>query len=328
MGQSRDPGWTTDLLVQGQAVSLKMDTGAEVTVISEKDYQSLRGVKQEPPVLKLHGPARQALDTIGQIKVKLTAANTSASTTEYMYIVSNLKANLLGLPTVTALGLVARVDSTTPTGINAPDLEAQYPSLFTGLGTVGGEYHIKLREDAKPHALFALQNVPIPMRGKVEDELHWMEQLEVNAPVFRDGSYPKKFGLHQICVDLKPLNESILRETHPMPSVDDTLAQLSEATVCSKVDMNSGFWQIPLAKESCHLTTFITPVGRICFKKLPFGISSTPELFQKRMSQILAGLKGVICYIDGVFIFCSNQAEHDDQLRAVLNCLVKMGDTQ
>ena len=61
---------------------------------------------------------------------------------------------------------------------------------------------------------------------------------------------PKDSGAVQICVDLKPLNESVLREVYPMPKVNTTLAQLSEATVFSKVDANSRFWQIPLAKES------------------------------------------------------------------------------
>jgi len=82
-------------------------------------------------------------------------------------------------------------------------------------------------------------------------------------------------------VDLKPLNKSVLRETHPLPGVDETLAQLTGATVMSKLDANSGFWQIPLAKESRELTTFIMPFGRYCFNKLPFGISSAPEHYHE-----------------------------------------------
>ena len=65
-----------------------------------------------------------------------------------------------------------------------------------------------------------------------------------------------------ICVDLKQLNENVLRENFPLPKVDETLAQLAGATVFSKLDANCGFWQIPLAKESHLLTTFITPFGR------------------------------------------------------------------
>ena len=70
---------------------------------------------------------------------------------------------------------------------------------------------------------------------------------------------PKASGAVRICVDMNPLNENVLREIHPMPKVDTTLAQLTGATMFSKLDANSGFWQIPLATESRLLTTFITP---------------------------------------------------------------------
>ena len=76
----------------------------------------------------------------------------------------------------------------------------------------------------------------------------------------------KSSGEVRICVDLKPLNESVLREVYPSPNVDE---QLSGATLFSKLDANSGFWQIPLAEESKLYTTFITPFGRYCFNKLP-----------------------------------------------------------
>ena len=103
-------------------------------------------------------------------------------------------------------------------------------------------------------------------------------------------------------MDLKALNDSVLREVHPIPTVDETLAQLSGAAVFSKFDANSGFWQIPLAPESRNLTTFVTPFGRYSFNKIPFGISSAPELFQKRMSKILEGLDGVLCHMNDVLI--------------------------
>ena len=201
--------WNVDLVVQDNTpVSFKIDTGAEVTVISEKDYRSLEGT--------LYGPTRKALNTIGRTKLKLTKASTSKTTTEYVYVVRNLKVNLLGLPAVTALGLIARVDSTT---LDTLDPKARYPSLFTGLGTMGEEYHIQLKEDAKPHALFAPRNVPIPLRGKVEEELRRMEKLGVITPVEDPTPWcagmvvvPKSSGAVRICVDLKPLNESVLRE--------------------------------------------------------------------------------------------------------------------
>ena len=61
---------------------------------------------------------------------------------------------------------------------------------------------------------------------------------------------PKNSGAVWLCVDLKPLNESVLWEVHPMTKADTTLALLSGAKVFSKLDANSGFWQIPLAEKS------------------------------------------------------------------------------
>ena len=148
--------------------------------------------------------------------------------------------------------------------------------------------------------------------SKVDDPTPWCAGMVV---------VPKKSGAIRICVDLKKLNESVLREVHPLLRVDETSALLAGATVFSKLDANSGFWQIPLAKESRLLTTFITPFGRYCFNKLPFGITSAPELFQKRMKMILEGLSGIVCQMDDILIFGSSQEEHNSRLLAVLQRL-------
>ena len=68
----------------------------------------------------------------------------------------------------------------------------------------------------------------------------------------------------RICLDPLRLNDNIIREAYPLPSVDQILAQLSGSKVFTKLDCNSGFWQIPLTKESSLLTTFITPFGKYC----------------------------------------------------------------
>ena len=82
-----------------------------------------------------------------------------------------------------------------------------------------------------------------------------------------------------------------------------------------------------MAETSRKLTTFITPYGRYCFNKLPFGMSSAPEQFQKRMTVMLADLQGVRCSIDDVLVFGKNQEEHDVRLRAVMERLQKHGVT-
>ena len=112
-----------------------------------------------------------------------------------------------------------------------------------------------------------------------------------------------------------------------MGSVDESLATLGECRVFTKLDANSGFWQIPVDEHSELLTTFITPFGRYYFNGLLFGISSAPEIFQRTISAILEGLDWVICRMDDILIHGRNQIEHDVRVRAVLLRLQEAGLT-
>ena len=155
--------------------------------------------------------------------------------------------------------------------------------------------------------------------SKVEEPTEWCAGMVV---------VPKSNGKVRICVDLTKLNESVCRQRHISPSVEQTLAQIGEAKVFTKLDANSGFWQIDLAPESAPLTTCITPFGRYQFNRLPFGITSAPEHFQRRMNQILEGLEGVVCLIDDTLIYEKTKEEHDERLMAVLKRIQEAGLTQ
>ena len=79
------------------------------------------------------------------------------------------------------------------------------------------------------------------------------------------------------------LKKAVLQENHPVPTTEQTLAKLAGAKIVSKLDVNFRFWQRKLSLNSKLLTTFITPWARCCYRRLPFGISSAPEHFQKIM---------------------------------------------
>ena len=120
----------------------------------------------------------------------------------------------------------------------------------------------------------------------VEKELKSMESKGVISKVEKPTDWccrivvvPKPNGSIRVCADLTKLNKSVKREKHIMPAVDHVLAQLGQTTVMSKLDANSGYYQIVLAPESRELTTFITLIGRFCFNRLPFGISSACEIY-------------------------------------------------
>ena len=160
---------------------------------------------------------------------------------------------MLGLPTIKELHLLKQIDHIS---LHHTSIINKYPKLFSGLGTFKKDFEITIRPEAKPFAIYTPRKVPLPLHQKVQNELERMESLGIISKVDTPTPWcagmvivPKKDKTVRICVDLKPLNQSVLREMHPLPKADDTLAQLSGAKVFSKLDANSGFWQMPLAEK-------------------------------------------------------------------------------
>ena len=284
------------------------------------------------------------LSVIGLLKTTLTT-ETGKEIEQEIYVVKGLKEPLLGRPAIEDLGLVRKIGAIATDRIqngdqNKPscDLESntkeKYPNSFHGLGEMDGEFEIKLKPDASPFALTTPRRVALPLMNKVKDELGRMERLGVILKVDEPTEWcagiivvPKSNEKIRICVDLTKLNDSVLRSTHPLPKIDNLLAQVSESKYFSKVDANSGFWQQKLAPESRLLTTFITPFGRYCFNRMPMGIKTAPEHYQKRMSQELDGLDGVIYIVDNILIHGRTHEEHDARLDQTLCKLNNAGIT-
>ncbi|GBN74200.1 hypothetical protein AVEN_6401-1 [Araneus ventricosus] len=112
-----------------------------------------------------------------------------------------------------------------------------------------------------------------------------------------------------------------------MASVNYTITEFNNAKIFSIIDANSGFWQIMLHPESSALTTFIAPFGRFKSKRLPFWISSAPEVFQKRIRECLKGLNGVVGLMDEFVVYGETEKEHNERLYQVSQRLQDSGWT-
>ena len=133
--------WRTTLSLGATEINFKIDTGADVTVISDAMYQSctLGLLKQSGRIL--HGPCQSALDVKGYSTGELEQDDTKVK--QDIYVVHDLQTPLLGRPAIEALQLLARINAVTA----KESYKTAYPNLFEGLGTLPGEYRIELQPD-------------------------------------------------------------------------------------------------------------------------------------------------------------------------------------
>ena len=303
-----DKPWVTNIDINGQSCIFKIDTGADVCVMSEFMYNNLQyppPLSQTDTVLKSYGGKPQV---IGMFE--------AGDAFKFpVFVVKGVGNNLLSRSVSSKLGLIS---------VNVDELE---------FGLVKCDpVKITLRDDAVPYHVNVPRRVPIPLLSKVEGELDKMEREGIIKSVTEPTEWcapmvvvMKKNGNIRICVDLKGLNKSIKRERYMLPTVDDIVPKLAGATMFSKLDAASGYWQLPLDEESALLTTFITPKGRYCFRRLPFGISSASEIFQREMTRIVNDIEGACAYQDDIIVYGMTAEEHDARLAKCQQKLTKAG---
>ena len=172
--------WTANIGIKNTTIKFKLDTGADVTAVSQTDMNRIFSGTQQPVLQKaerpLLGPGRIPLDVSGFVRLQLRSG--VKQTMQKVYVVKHLSTPLLGFPAITALGLLKRVDS-----IDLDTLKSTYPRLCSGLGEVKRAYHIKLKPNAVPFSLKTPRRIPLPLVGKVKEELQRMEELGVISRV-------------------------------------------------------------------------------------------------------------------------------------------------
>jgi hypothetical protein len=134
---------------------------------------------------------------------------------------------------------------------------------------------------------------------------------------------PKKDGGLRFCIDYRGLNKQTVKNAYPLPRADDLIDQLQGAQFFSKIDLRSGYWQIPIDADSVHKTAFRTRYGHFEWLVLPFGLTNAPAAFMGLMHTIFRDMldKGVVIFLDDILIYSKSAEEHENLLREVFTRL-------
>jgi hypothetical protein len=313
--------WFTDFSVNGRNVTFKVDTGAQVNIINDKVFD---GLCSDAVVRKSDSELKGYTGDIIPVRgvVDLPFVFRGRHFTSEFYISSAQNHSLIGFPTSRLLGLV-QVDQVGLSN-NVEGVLVEFSDIFTGLGKLDTEHHITVESGAVP-IVSASRPVPVHVRPKLKAELDRLENLGIIQKCDEPTEWvspivivPKPNGQIRICLDPRNLNKVIKREHFKIPTTQEIFSRVTGSEYFSTLDATNGFHQIPLDEESSKLVCFLTPFGRFVYKRLPFGLNSSAEVFHKSLVSKLGDIAGVEIYIDDLLIHHPTKEGHDKILKTVL----------
>ena len=316
--------WTVHLHIGGKIVQFCIDTGAKCNILVNSKFQTLQTGKLEKSNRTLKSFTNHEILPIGRTTVPVKLNPDSQEVMATFQVIDLDQECVISGELAEKLGLIKRIHNVSDLNSeNDQELSRDFPELVSTTGTLPGEYEIKIQEKAKG-VIHPPRRIPAAIRDKAIAELREMEANGYITPVEEPTEWVNSMvvnvrnGKVRICLDPKDLNKEIKREHYPMRTIDDVTQHIPDATVFSVLDAKSGFMQIKLDKKSSYLTTMNTPIGRFRWLRLPYGIRSAPEIYQRIMDQMLAGIDGAYAIIDDILIAGRDMAHHDQILRHVV----------
>lgn len=332
--------------VNNEPVVLMGDTGATCSCINYNTFLKIQK-KKSKKLLKTESKIftfgnKEHIKPLGKIVCHIEGNNNFI--VETFYVMTNNFENILSKSACEMLGyikihgeeniskVVSKQNFPAESKSNVQLLTNKYKSVFEGEGLLKDyEHKIYVDQSVKP-VIQRLRRYPLQLKDKINNELDRLEKLDfiekANGPskwVSNMVVVPKKDGNIRLCLDARAVNTSIIRHTHPIPTLESIIDDLHGAKFFSKIDLRQAYCQIMLDEEARDLTTFVTEKGLMRYKRMIYGLTSASEDFQKIIENCFAGLEGVKCISDDTIVYSRTLEEHLQRLENLLQRAKELG---
>ena len=324
------------LRINGVNVSMQLDTGADLTAIPENIANKIPNLiidkKIKPPMKDYND---QPIEVIGVAKVDACFKGQELKETQ-ITVVENKRKPVLGLDWINRFDLdwnkVIKCAKTNVISKESNILE-EFKEIFEPvLGTVKNvTANLELKEDAVPKFMPPRQ-IPFALKTQVEQEIIRLENegnwMKVKYSPWATPLVPvaKPDGGVRLCGDYKiTVNPQLKVAQHPLPNPSVMFATMGGCQVFTKIDLKSAFQQLTMDEKSQEMCTLNTPLGLYRPKRLPYGVASSPALWQETMDKIFAGLPGVFIFVDDIVVAGEDEEQHESRLRKVLERIKENG---
>ena len=298
-------------------IKFLMDSGSQVTLLP-KDLLSRTGLRMSTnniPRITAYGGSK--ISVVGLVN-DVSFSHAGKSHVGRIVITEECTTPILGMDYLVPLGLL------------------QFQSNPIAYDDHSFIASFRLKKDISFDGMcHAPRSLPFSMKAIVETEILRLLKEDiiypVQSPTMSAPIVPviKEVGAKRpirICGDYSvTLNKVIDPDSYRLPRLEEIMERISGAQVYSVLDLTDAYLQIPLSEDSQRLTSVSTHIGHFAYKRLQFGISAAPLIFQEIMDKVLADISYVSAYQDDIIIGAPNQQVHTQTLNAVLARLQKYG---
>ena len=317
--------------VNGVNVPFEVDSGAAVSTICSSYLHSIHATVS-PTSKIVRGYSGCQIQVTGECDLEVNYQGNAVS--HSFLVVENSTVNLFGRDLFGKFNFhIVHKPNDIPLNQLSSNLRHEFASFFDSSFTSNVKELTKLdvREDVQPVYCKA-RKVPLRLRSKLKIELDRLVEAGIITKVHTSQwatpvvTVFKSSGDIRLCADFSvTLNKHITPVNSVLPTVDDVISTVGQATVFSKIDLSQAFLQLPIHPDSRHLLVINTPEGLFRYNYLPFGLSASPGIFQSFMCRVLDNIPGVIVYQDDLLVLSSDVNSHTETLHKVLTKLREVG---